>query len=592
MSAARRAWLALPALSAAVLLGCTSGARSETLLAAPLAEGFAVVQAGYLPGLAQSAAVIGLAPGTSVRLTDAEGRVLRTWPHLPGRLDPDSGLVVTMLALPPLGAGRYRLSAQGVPGATFVVAADALSRVQRSLLRAYYLQRCGVALDDPETGLKHPADHLADGVLAHPDAAGPDAGDMHADVRIAATGGWHDAGDFGKYVATTAVTAGRLVSLYLDAPARFPDGQTHIPESGNGVPDILDEVRVGLDWMLAMQRADGALYRKLSGANWPGPISPDQDTQTRYVYGVSSADTAKAAAAFALASRAWTHIDADAAARYREAATRAWAWLRTVRAPLFVDAHPGDDSGSGPYVWSTVDPEPSLLTDVDDRIWAAAELWLATGDQQYLNFVERHPEWTGRIAIFEWKNPAALGLLHLLDARGARAIPATLHSRIAHALQRAADEAYRDARGSGFGLANRRFVWGSNKMDAEQGVLLAEAARQGGDPRYLRAALAQLDFLLGVNPFGMSFVTGIGERSVRHPAHLYGRAAGETIPGLFVGGPNDAAQDHVAPRGKRLLSYVDDDRAYSVNEFAIDYNASLLALIGALERNGVGANPD
>ncbi|WP_321808805.1 glycoside hydrolase family 9 protein [Burkholderia sp. BCC1993] len=583
MRSAHRYRRAMLALGSTTLFACAAGARGEAPRSPAPSDGFAVNQAGYVPAFAHVAAVIGLAPDAPVRLEDADGRVLRAWPPAPGRRDPDSGLRVTLLELPPLPAGRYRLAVQRMPAAVFAVEPDVLGRVQRALLRAFYLQRCGVALDDPETGLAHPADHLADGVLAHDDTAGSQAGH-----RVDATGGWHDAGDFGKYVATTAVTAARLVSLYLDAPQRFTDGQTGIPESGNGVPDILDEARVGLDWMLAMQRADGALYRKLSGADWPGPMSPERDTQTRYVYGVSSADTAKAAAAFALASRAWAHVDAAVAARYLAAATRAWAWLRTVHARQFVDARPGDDSGSGPYMWSAVDREPSLLTDVDDRIWAAAELWLATGERPYLDYVERHPEWTGRLAIFEWKNPASLGLLHLLDARGDRAIPVALRARLSRALRQAADEAYRSTRESGFRLANRRLVWGSNKMDAEQGILLAEAARHGGDRRYLRAAVEQLDFLLGVNPFGMAFVSGIGGRSVQHPAHLFGRAAGQTIPGLFVGGPNDAAQDQVAPRGRRLLSYLDDDRAYSVNEFAIDYNASLLGLIGALQRNGVG----
>ncbi|WP_241290127.1 glycoside hydrolase family 9 protein [Burkholderia stabilis] len=582
MMAPPRCRRAVLALCAAPLFATTCGAGAAEPASHAGFAGFAVNQAGYLPDAPQSAAAVELPPGSTVRLESVDGRVLHTWPASPARRDPDSGLRVTLLELPPLRAGRYRIVVQDVPDAALSVAPDALKRLQRALLRAYYLQRCGVALDDPETGLKHPADHQDDGVLAHGDAVNREPG-----MRLAATGGWHDAGDFGKYVATTAVTAGRLVSLYLDAPQLYADGQTGIPESGNGVPDILDEARVGLDWMLAMQRADGALYRKLSGATWPGPVSPDQDTQTRYVYGVSSADTAKAAAAFALASRAWASIDPAVAERYLAAATRAWAWLATVRPPQFIDSHPGDDSGSGPYVWSAVDREPSLMTDADDRVWAASELWLTTGEHRYLNNVEDHPEWTGRLTIFEWKNPAALGLLHLLDARGARAIPAALRARLARALDRAAADAYRQTRASGFHLANRRFVWGSNKMDAEQGILLAEAARRTGNGHYLRAAFEQLDFLLGVNPFGVSFVSAVGERAVAHPAHLFGRAAGRTIPGLLVGGPNDAAQDGVAPRGKRLLSYVDDDRAYSVNEFAIDYNASLLGLIGSLERSGM-----
>jgi endoglucanase len=119
-------------------------------------------------------------------------------------------------------------------------------------------------------------------------------------------------------------------------------------------------------------------------------------------------------------------------------------------------------------------------------------------------------------------------------------------------------------------------------MTLEEGVLLAFAYKRERDPSLLRAAQQQLDFVLGVNPFGLSFVTGVGERAVQHPAHLFGRALGLTIPGLMVGGPNAGAQDRIAPAGQGILSYVDDDRAYSVNEYAIDYNAALIGLVVTL----------
>ena len=555
-------------------------ATASATTRAPVVARFAVNQAGYVPGWPQHAVAIDLKPGAPVSLIDVRnGATLRRWRATSSRVDPDSGMRVTALDLPALRPGRYLLRAQGVEPASLQVAPQALDAPVRSLLRAYFLQRCGVALNDAETGLQHGPDHLDDGVLAHPDALHPQPGAL-----VVAIGGWHDAGDFGKYVATTSVTVGRLLSLYTGMPGQFADGQLNIPESGNGIPDILDETRVGLDWMLSMQRADGALYRKVSGARWPEPITPDHDVQTRYVYGVSSPDTAKAAAAFALAARVYKPFAPALAARYLDAAIAAWQWLGTVHTPQYIDAYPGDDSGSGPYMASAIDREPSLMSDADDRVWAAAELWLTTGDEQYVRVIEREPALTATLDVFEWKNPASLGLLHLLGAPADMRLPEPLRQRIGRALQNAAGHAFATSRSSGFELANRRFVWGSNKLAAEEGVLLATAYRYGGDPRFLRAATAQLDFVFGVNPFGLSFVSGVGERAVQHPAHLFGRVAGRPIPGLFVGGPNDEAQDGVAPRGLELLSYVDDARAYSVNEFAIDYNASLLGLIGALQQ--------
>ena len=135
---------------------------------------------------------------------------------------------------------------------------------------------------------------------------------------------------------------------------------------------------------------------------------------------------------------------------------------------------------------------------------------------------------------------------------------------------------------SGYRLGNHRFIWGSNKMAAEEGITLVYAYQISKDQRYQNAALEQLHFLLGRNPFNQTFVTGIGARPVRHVNHLFARAKGLLIPGLVVGGPNSDAQDNIAPKGLGILSYLDDEQSYATNEYAIDYNASLIGLIGLL----------
>ena len=172
--------------------------------------------------------------------------------------------------------GKYFLRAGSITSYPFEIAPNVYQESIVKLLHSYYLQRCGIAIDDPVTGIRHAACHLRDGAIAHKDGANP------AEKQIAAPGGWHDAGDYGKYVSTTAVTTGRLLSLYESHPKAFPDRQLTIPESGNGIPDLLDEMRVGLDWMLPMQRSDGAIYRKLSGKKWPPIVAPDEDTQPRF----------------------------------------------------------------------------------------------------------------------------------------------------------------------------------------------------------------------------------------------------------------------------------------------------------------------
>ncbi len=490
------------------------------------------------------------------------------------RRDPDTGLNVTPIDFSAVRTpGRYWLKAGTVQSYGFVVDDLAFDLAFVAMMRTYRLQRCGTEVRDRLSGVSHAACHTEDGIVAHGDRFNPRG------TRIDARGGWHDAGDFGKYVATTATTIGRLLSLYEMHPSLFGDGQLTIPESGNGAVDLLDEMAWGLDWLLRMQRTDGAVYRKLSGAQWPGNVLPEADGQTRYVYGVSSPETAKFAAVMAMAARIWGTAGSD----YLAAARRAWAWLETVPSQQ-VDWIEGDDSGSGKYLYGPpLDAEETLRHDRDDRTWAAAELYVTTGEAAFgeaFTTLMRETEFS----LFEWKDPSALGLTSYLfatreDGLGVRpAIRAKLLARADRLVRRASDAPW--------GIAIERLKWGSNKMVAEEGITLALAHRLTGRTDYLAAAVGQLDYLLGRNPFDRSFVTGIGAAPVRNIHHRILQAQGIYVPGYLAGGPFDGATDGVAPRNQGLLSWIDDDRSYATNENAIDYNASMIALIGHLMTAG------
>ncbi len=464
--------------------------------------------------------------------------------------------------------GHYVIRTGDIISSSFRVTADPYRGALRMLLRSYYLQRCGHALADEETGLGHSACHTQDGIVAHGDHWHKQGEHMKT------TGGWHDAGDYGKYVASTSVTVARLLTAYEQNDALASDGWLKIPESGNGQPDIIDEARVGLDWMLRMQREDGAVYRKLSGASWPPHGSPAQDQQPRLIYGPASSDTARFAAVMALAARLIGPLDASAARRYKAAALKAWHFLAGVKAQQ-VDWHEGDDSGSGKYLYSEIDNEDSLLTDVDDRFWAAVELYHLTGSEIYHDYVRRHVR-DIRYTLFGWKNPAALGVVHYLQGE---AQDSQLRDILRKMLFARADHLLGTSNANVYRLADTRFIWGSNKRCAEHGMTLMSAYRLSGKTAYLQAARAQADYLLGINPFAQSFVTGLGSRAVQHVHHSWR----EDIPGLLVGGPNTGAQDGIAPKGKGILSYVDDARSYATNEYAIDYNAALIGLLAELQ---------
>lgn len=536
-----------------------------------------VNQAGYLTGWPKEALVQSApADADQIDLVDqASGAVVKSLPLSASQQDMHSGYQIARLSFDSVNKpGLYRLKLGEAQSPVFAIGDRVYDELLYKLLRSYYLQRCGRALDDSHSGLHHGEDHQHDALLRHADDLNPEG------MAVNSIGGWHDAGDFGKYTATTAVAVAELLAAYEHRPKAYSDKQLNIPESGNGQSDVLDEVQVGLAWLLTMQRSDGAVYRKLSGLSWPSAIAPDEDRQPRYIFGISSPETAKFAGVMAQAARIFRQHAPEQAQQYQQAAFKAWRWLAKTPAQ-YVDWHEGDDSGSGKYLYSKTDQEASLLTDQDDRLWAAAQLWLLTGQKTYLD-VLRQADTRLAFNIFEWKNPALLGVMQVLGSPQARKLPKDLRTSWRQGVLAAANQALARSQASQYRLANHRFVWGSNKMAVEEGQLLMTAYRLSAERRFRQAAQAQLNFILGTNPQGLSFVSGIGEQRISHVAHLYARAVKQDIEGLLVGGANDLAQDHIAPAGQGILSYIDDARAYSVNEYAIDYNSALIALVSAL----------
>lgn len=469
-------------------------------------------------------------------------------------------------------AGRYVAEIAGGPRSPEFQIGPVYADVLYLTARSYFLQRCGIAIEDPVTGVVHRACHLEDGVLWRGD------GLLAQGDRLMATGGWHDAGDYGKYATTTAVTAAQLLKAYELYPQAFADGGLDLPESGNGLPDVLDEALWGLEWLLAIQRPDGAVYHKLSGAAWPSMNTlPEEDGGTRYVYPITTQDTAKAAAAWAMAARVIGPWAPERAARFLDAALRAWAFLEG-HGPI-LEYPAAANTGSGPY---------DDRDDRDDRLWAAVELWLATGDDRYHVYVRSHHREVSYTEV-SWVNAAALGFFDYVTL-GREGDPEVL-SRAARLIRDTARSIFLDYQGSPYGVTVPfdSFAWASNKTTLARGMLLLLAYHLQPFPEYERVALAQLDYVLGLNPLGRSYVTGLGTHSPLNPHHRLVEASGTMVPGLLVGGPNNAAEDNVAPGHSGPRSYVDDTASYATNEPAIDYNAPLVFLAahfasGAAER--------
>ncbi len=524
-------------------------------------------QAGYLPGEIKRVVVDRSAKGFTVVEEKTGKKVFAA--KLKSIKDNTTKKKIWAGNFTPLSRpGKYRIKVTGVGDSySFVIDPNIYTQVLNLAMRSFYLQRCGIILNDEETGLTHPRCHKNDGVTARKDNY------YEAGQPLPCMGGWHDAGDYGKYTTTTTIAVAHMLVAYELWSEKFSDGQFRIPESGNGVPDILDESRIGLEWLLTMQRPDGAVYHKLAGSRWPSFVSPDDEHQTRFIYGISTADTGKFAATMAIAARVWKNIDLPFANRVSLAALKAWRFLANNE--YIWDHLDLDDDGSGAY---------GKTDDLAERIWAGLELSTITDTG--------HPikEWTTQLDSYQladigWEDPAALGFFNY--TRSPYALP-EIKGITEGKIIDLAEKNLKSAMSSGYRytLNFSEFQWASNKQGLSRGIAMLLADQLRAKPEYRQNALTQLDFVLGLNPLSKCFVTGLGSDPPLNLHHRLAIATGKIIPGLLAGGPNNKGESGVEPLAKGPYSYVDGSQSYSSNEPAIDYNAALIFAAAAFAANG------
>ncbi len=544
-------------------------------------------QLGFTPARDKIATVAaaGTASAESFRIVRAGASVGDGALALEGKLteavlDPHSGDTVCRADFSALTQpGHYQVEVAGKLGDPFPVHADAYRQALRSTVRAYYGQRCGCAVDLGH-GYKHPACHLHGGYDASSGRAG----------RLRNAGGWHDAGDYGRYVVNSGITVATLLLAWEMFASALQHLHLDVPESGRHLPDFLAEVKWNLDWMLAMQdHTDGGVWHKQSSRQFCGFVMPQDDPLPSYVIGTGSAPykstgaTADFAAVMAMAARIYKPWQPEFADRCLVAARRAWVWAMLHPDVRFENPARINTGGYGDH-------------DLDDELlWATAEMFRTTGEsyieQQFLQQISRPLALNAIDAgVPGWGNVGSLGLWAYWLASGSsqHAKDAIAASTLGHA-----DELVRRATASGYGhsLAMREYIWGSNAVVGNQGLLLMVAdriatAQRSPNNAYRATALANMDYLLGRNCLGTSWVTQVGLRTPQNPHH---RPSGSDHiaapwPGLLVGGPNAGGGDQIAnalPKQPPMRMWADDARAYSLNEVAINWNAPLVFLLAA-----------
>ncbi len=553
-----------------VALGLTAWAQEQPTTA------IKVDQVGY-PTWGPKIALVGAPARTFLLKRASDGTTVFSGRLSRPRSDDESGEHVSAADFSKVrDAGAYYLEVPGVGRSwNFEIGPNVFARTYYLAMRAFYGQRCGVAVDlGPEfPGFTHPACHLND-------AFDPSSGKQGPNKNA---GGWHDAGDYGRYLPSSGITTGTLLWTWELFGTKLKSIGLHIPESGSGTPDLLSETRWNLEWMLTMQDADGGVWHKQTSVMFSGFVMPENDTAPSVVIGTgtqpfkSTCATADLAAVAAIAARVYKPYDAAFAARNLRAARSAWAWAE--RFPNVTFKNPAGIA-TGEYADTQCG---------DERLWAAAELWRTTGENAFQQFfLENYAQYLPTLDSpprEAWAQTAPMGLwTYLLEGRknADPRVAKSIRERTLTAARRIATR----TRGAGYrvSMTENDFVWGSNAVAANYGMELLIANILSPHAEFAEAALDHLHYLLGRNTFSLSWVTQVGANAVRHPHHRPSGADqnAEPWPGLLAGGPNKDRQDAVLkslPDLPPAQLYRDNQDSYASNEIAINWQALLVFLL-------------
>ncbi len=452
-------------------------------------------------------------------------------------------------------SGAFQLDVPGVGrSAPFRIGRDIYNDPFYTVMRGMYLWRCGMAVSSTNHGIvyAHDACHTNDAWL---DFVG--GGHLNAN----STKGWHDAGDYNKYVVNAGVTVGVMLQAWEDFGPSFRAVALHLPDARAPTPEYLTEIKWELEWLLTMQAADGSVYHKVSTQTFGGFILPEAEDTPRYFSPWGSAATAQFVAMTAKAARDFRPFEPVFAEQCLQAAWKSYRFLQ---------AHPEDHRPDQ----SQFSTGTYQVGDSDGRLWAAAELWEATGDADCLRDFETRARAVRGVfdLVWDYGNVKNLGeLAYLFSARPGRdeTLVALLRTNLIATAGRLVQA--RDAHGYARPAATA-YSWGGNGVVARQVVLLQAAHRLSPKPEYMTASLDALGHLLGRNYYGRSFVTGVG---FQPPLHPHDRRSGaqnlpEPWPGYLVGGSNPGAKN-----------WQDVQANYRVNEIAINWNSALIYALAA-----------
>ncbi|MBI9063328.1 MAG: glycoside hydrolase family 9 protein [Marinilabiliaceae bacterium] len=530
-------------------------------------------QVGFRPESVKRAFFDGKWEGQAYHIINKEGATVFSgslsqsgrWPH--------SGTEVCYAEFSALKVeGNYTLLLKGQKEALpFGIDQGIYRQLGKEVVQSFYHARVSMAIDEKHGGVyARPAGHPDAEIIIHASAA---SAERPAGSVISSPGGWYDAGDYNKYIVNSGISTYSLLHLVEQYGDHLAGIELNIPESGNGLPDVLNETLYNLRWMLTMQDPhDGGVYHKLTSKRFCGMKMPHNDPLERYVVMKSTAATLDFAATMAKASRLlqnYSKAVPGLADSCLTAAQTAWAWSE--QHPDVLYKQPKDIS-TGEYKDSDIS---------DEWFWAATELYLTTRNQKFLGKVDIDAE---KFTLPQWGMVNTLGLYSIVSDKN------KLNTKSAQKkLVRLADQYLKNYEQSAYRISIEKFPWGSNSELANQGILLMHSYMITEDTKYLEAADACVGYILGANPLHMCFMTGFGTQS---PLHIHDRRSvadgiDAPVPGMMVGGPTKQARQDCGedkyPSTFPAMSYLDMECSYATNEIAINWNAAAAYLILGLD---------
>jgi endoglucanase len=447
--------------------------------------------------------------------------------------------------------GTYFIQlSDSVKSCNFQISDNVFNSAFITSMRAFYLWRCGMAVEGTHNGIfySHNSCHLEDGWL---DSIGI------SNKKTDGTGGWHDAGDHGKYVVNAGITVGMMFIAWEQFNDKLKNLSLNIPETAPGYPDYLKELKWETDWLLKMAYPDGSgrISHKLTRTNFEGFIMPEDDKEKRFFTEWGSCATADFVAVMAQAARYFKPYDKAYSKKCLEAAILSYNFLQENRAD-----HKFSQRGfrTGGYHSS----------DEDDRLWAAVEMWETTGKDIYLkDFEMRLSSMKNKVnEDWDWGDVRNLATYtYILSSKKGRN-EILLDEAKKQAIQVAENIVLKSKKDIYSRPLGEKYYWGCNGTVVRQVFNLFVANKLNPDTKYRNASLDAINHVFGRNYYGRSYVTGLGYLPPMNP---HDRRSGadnipEPWPGYIVGG------------GQNATDWLDDVKSYSTNEVAINWQAALV----------------